>query len=73
MKWAFVRLNPADFAQLIDTTRLEPDPSAERRRVEAVKRWTERAPRSFIVDAALPRSPWWLYPGRGDALVDFPW
>ena len=73
VKWAFVRLNPADFAQLIDTTRLEPDPSAKRRRVEAVKRWTERAPRSFIVDADLPRSPWWLRPGRGDALVDFPW
>ena len=73
VKWAFVRLHPDDFEELIDTSRLEPEPSAERRRAEAVKRWTERASRSFIVDAALPRSPWWLRPGRGDALVDFPW
>ena len=73
VKWAFVRLHPDDFEQLIDTSRLEPEPAAERRRAEAVKRWTERASRSFIVDAALPRSPWWLRPGRGDALVEFPW
>jgi hypothetical protein len=73
VKWAFVRLHPGDFGRLLDTTRLEPDPAAGRRRAEALKRWNERASRSFMIDADLPRSPWWLYPNEGDALVDFPW
>jgi len=73
VKWAFVRLSPEDLPRVLDATRLEPDPHPERRRAEAEKRWRERAPRSFIVDAALPRSPWWLSPGSGDAVVDFPW
>lgn len=73
VKWAFVRLHPDDFEGLLDTTRLEPDPRASRRRREALARWKERAGRSFMIDANLPRSPWWLYPNPGDALVDFPW
>jgi hypothetical protein len=73
VKWAFVRLDPADFPRLLDTSRLEPEPEAGRRREEAEKRWRERSEKSFLVDAALPRSPWWLYPSEGDAVVDFPW
>ena len=71
--WAFVRLHPADFGRVLDVASLEPDPDARQRREEAEKRWRERAPRSFVVDAALPRSPWWLSPSVGDAVVDFPW
>jgi len=71
--WAFVRLSGEDLSSFLDTTRLEPDPHPERRRDEALKRWRERAPRSFIVDAPLPRSPWWLSPAIGDGVVDFPW
>jgi hypothetical protein len=73
VKWAFVRLHPEELARVVDTTRLVPDPNASRRRGEALERWRERASRSFLVDADLPRSPWWLYPNPGDALVDFPW
>ena len=73
VKWAFVRLDPADFPRLVDTSRLEPEPDPDRRREEAEKRWRERTEKSFLVDAPLPRSPWWLYPNEGDALVDFPW
>ncbi len=73
VKWAFVRLHPDDLERLLDTTRLEPDPHASRRRGDALERWNERASRSFMIDADLPRSPWWLYPNPGDALVDFPW
>lgn len=73
VKWAFIRLQPEEFPTLVDITRLEPDPNAGRRRDEAVRRWSERAPRSFMVDADLPGSPWWLPPGPGDVLVDFPW
>jgi hypothetical protein len=73
VKWAFVRLDPADFDEVMDTAHLLPEPDPERRREEALKRWTERTTRSYMVDAPLPSSPWWLYPSRGDALVDFPW
>jgi hypothetical protein len=73
VKWAFVRLDPADFSRLLDTSRLEPEPEPGRRREEAEKRWRERTEKSFLVDAPLPRSPWWLYPNEGDAVVDFPW
>jgi hypothetical protein len=73
VKWAFIRLAPEDLSRVLDVTRLEPDPQSARRREEAEKRWRERAPRSFLVDAPLPRSPWWLSPAIGDAVVDFPW
>jgi hypothetical protein len=73
VKWAFVRLDPADFDEVVDTAHLLPEPDPERRREEALKRWTERSAHSYMVDAPLPSSPWWLYPSRGDTLVDFPW
>jgi hypothetical protein len=73
VKWAFVRLNPADLPRVLDVSRLEPEPDPGRRREEAEKRWRERTEMSFLVDAPLPRSPWWLYPSVGDAVVDFPW
>ena len=33
--------------------------------------YDEQAPRSFLLDTTLPRSPWWIYPGLGDAAVSF--
>jgi hypothetical protein len=71
--WAFVRLHPADFHRALDTGRLEPEPLPAARRARAERVWRERSQRSFVVDAALPRSPWWLMPSPGDAVVDFPW
>lgn len=70
--WAFFRLHPADFHHVLDTARLEPDPDPERRRDEAERVWRERSERSHLVDVAVPRSPWWLMPTPGDAVVDFP-
>jgi hypothetical protein len=71
--WAFVRLHPADFHRAIETGRLEPEPNPSARRSEAQRVWRDRSSRSFIIDAPLPRSPWWLMPTPGDAIVDFPW
>jgi hypothetical protein len=72
--WAFLRINPADFARFVGSAGLEPVVSSGgRRRVEAEKVFHERAERSYLIDAPLPRSPWWLIPNTGDALVDFPW
>ena len=63
--WAFVRLHPADFHRAIETGRLEPEPDPGARRAEAERVWRERSQRSFIIDAPLPRSPWWLMPSPG--------
>ncbi len=72
--WAFVRLHPADFHRAIETSRLEPEANPpQARRAAAERVWRSRAQRSFIIDAPLPRSPWWLMPTPGDAIVDFPW
>ncbi len=49
-----------------------PSPTRARGAREADKIFRARSERSFIVDAPLPRSPWWLMPGMGDAVVDFP-
>jgi hypothetical protein len=73
VSWAFVRLQPVDFYRALGSHALEPDPNPGARRVEAERVFRARAERSFIVDAPLPRSPWWLMPGLGDAVVDFPW
>lgn len=70
--WAFARLHPADFQRAVEVAKLEPEPAPEARRAEAEAIFRSRAPRSFALDADLPRSPWWLLPGLGDAVVDFP-
>jgi hypothetical protein len=71
--WAFVRLHPADFGEVVETGRLEAEPAPGVRRAKAERVWRDRAERSFTVDAPLPRSPWWLMPSPGNAVVDFPW
>lgn len=71
--WAFIRLHPADFHRALETGRLEAEANPGARRAEAERVWRARSQRSFIIDAPLPRSPWWLMPSPGDAVVDFPW
>jgi hypothetical protein len=73
VQWSFVRLHPTDFGRLIDSSRLEVDPNAASRLDEARQIFAERSGRSFVLDAPLPGSPWWLLPSLGDAIVDFPW
>jgi hypothetical protein len=71
--WAFFRLHPADFHSALETGRLAPEPAPGARRAEAQRVWEARSGRSFLIDTPLPRSPWWLMPSPGDAVVDFPW
>jgi hypothetical protein len=71
--WAFIRLHPADFHRALETANLVPDADSGPRRAEAERVWRERSSRTFTIDAPLPRSPWWLMPSPGDAVVDFPW
>jgi hypothetical protein len=68
---AFVRLHPADLHRVLDPVRLEPDQGAASRWPEAQAFFKEQSPRAFVLDAPLPRAPWWLLPGVGDALITF--
>ncbi len=73
VSWLFLRAHPVDYLRMKGERVFEPDPNASKRRAQAERVFRERSERSFIVDAPLPRSPWWLMPGLGDAVVDFPW
>jgi hypothetical protein len=68
---AFVRIHPADLHRVLVPARLTPDPGASPRLAAARRFWDEQASRSFLLDANLPGSPWWLLPGLGDASVSF--
>jgi hypothetical protein len=68
---AFVRVHPADFLRVFSPGRLEPDPSGASRLRQARRVFAEHAESSFVLDASLPRSPWWLLPSLGEASVVF--
>jgi peptidase M1-like protein len=67
----FARIHPADLHRVLAPVRLEPDPAAPRRLEAAERFFRENVPLSFVLDAALPGSPWWMLPGVGDASVSF--
>ncbi len=68
---AFLRLHPADLHKILVPTRLVPDPGAARRFPAAQRFYSAQAEKAFVLDTALPRSPWWLLPSLGDAVVTF--
>jgi hypothetical protein len=68
---AFIRIHPDDLGRVLSPLRLEPDPKAAERLDAADKVFRAQVGRSFVLDASLPRSPWWLQPGQGDASVSF--
>jgi hypothetical protein len=68
---ALVRIHPADLHHVLESLRLEPDPDAARRLPMAQRLFREQGSRSFVLDVAAPRSPWWLLPSQGDASVSF--
>ncbi|HTK28056.1 MAG TPA: M1 family aminopeptidase [Vicinamibacterales bacterium] len=67
---AFIRINPADYATVVDTAHLTPhaavDPRALRRAEEIFR---EESPKSFMLDLGdLSRDAWSLLPSMGDFL-----
>jgi hypothetical protein len=68
---AFVRIHPADFHRIFVPGRLERDASGAGRFKAARKVFEEHVSESFVLDASLPRSPWWLLPSLGEASVAF--
>jgi hypothetical protein len=67
----FARIHPGDLHRVLEPVRLEPDPSAGARLEAARRFFAEHSEDSFVLDAALPGSPWWLVPSLGDAAVTF--
>jgi len=68
---AFIRIHPASLRRVLNPARFDPDASASTRLPAARAFYREHSSRAFVLDAALPRSPWWLLPGLGDAYVTF--
>jgi hypothetical protein len=67
----FARIHPSDLHQILAPVRLDPDPEAPRRLPVAQRFFREQSQKTYVLDASLPRSPWWLMPGVGDASVTF--
>ncbi|HEY3122200.1 MAG TPA: M1 family aminopeptidase [Vicinamibacteria bacterium] len=68
---AFARIHPADAAKVLQPWPLQPDSGAASRLAAAQRLYDDQVERAFVLDAALPRSPWWLLPSLGDAAVTF--
>ena len=69
---AFMRIHPADFHRVVSPGRLERDPDSASRLPAAERLYREQVGEAFQLDTNLPRAPWWMLPGLGDALVAFP-
>lgn len=67
----FVRVHPADLAQVLQPAGLAPDPGAARRWPAARRFFDEQAGSAFVLESDLPGAPWWALPSLGDALVVF--
>jgi len=69
---AFIRLHPADWHYVLSEGRdLAPDPAAPSRLAAAQRVFDSQSAQSFLLDAGLPGSPWWVLPSLGDGLVAF--
>ena len=68
---AFIRLHPADLHRVLSPVVFTPHPGGARDLKAAREFYEEQSPRSFLLDTSFPRSPWWIYPGLGDAAVSF--
>ena len=71
VRTVFVRIHPADLHHVLSPVRLDPDPGASSRFPAADRFFRENVLLSYVLDATLPGSPWWMLPSVGDASVSF--
>jgi hypothetical protein len=71
VKTAFVRLNPDDLDQIVDSREWTPDPTAAQRLSTARALLARQGGDVYRLDADLPGSPWWTFPLSGKATVVF--
>ncbi len=68
---AFIRLHPANFRKVLQPIRLSAEADSGRWWGAAQKVFDRNVSRSFLLDAPIPGSPWWVLPAEGDASVTF--
>jgi len=68
---AFIRIHPGDLHRVLFPARFTPYPEGARDLAAARAFYDEQVSRTFVLDTSLPRSPWWIFPGLGDAAVTF--
>jgi hypothetical protein len=68
---ALIRIHPGDFSRVLVPMRLEPDPQSARRLADAERLFRQQGSNAFVLDAAIPGSPWWLMPSLGDSSITF--
>ena len=56
---------------MLAPARFDPDPDAPSRLADAQRIYRAQSQRYFVLDASLPKAPWWLLPSVGDASVTF--
>ncbi len=71
VKVAMVRIHPADLHRVLFPARLDPAGEAKGALATAQRFYREHIDDAYVLDTPLPRSPWWLLPSLGDALVTF--
>jgi hypothetical protein len=69
LRRAVIRLDANDAVRFLGGVPSQRDPDAAARLAEAQDAFREEGSRAYVIDAALPRSPWWLAPPAGDANV----
>lgn len=68
---AFIRIHPGDLHRVLSPARFTPYPEGARDLAAARAFYDEQVARAFVLDTSLPRSPWWIFPGLGDASITF--
>ena len=71
VRTAFIRIHPGDLHRVLSPARFTPYAEGARDLAAARAFYDEQVSRSFVLDTSLPRSPWWIFPGLGDAAVSF--
>lgn len=71
VKTALARVHPADLYRVLEPVQLRPDPQAASRFGAAQRMFRDEGGKAFLLDAATPRSPWWLLPAVGDSAIVF--
>jgi hypothetical protein len=67
----FFRLHPAKIFEWLGKPQLLDDPRAASRYDDAADYYARHVSQIYLLDAALPRSPWWLVPPLGDGALVF--
>jgi Peptidase family M1 domain len=71
VKAAFIRIHPGDLHRVLTPARFTPNPEGASDLAAARAFYDEQVSRAFVLDTSLPRSPWWIFPGLGDAAASF--